>query len=527
MAKGQLYHELPFPRGGVNTQDGFTHQANGTIYDALNVRSMDPIFNADRGGQRGGHTRYLAGTLNGSAPIQNINHVIRSATSYSTGGPSVRTNTLVAVAGGTVKTASRGGVYGAVTNGAAALSTTTPFISSTVLLSKIYYADGLNWKYYDPATNTVVTMVATFGALPIDSNGYAPRLITSWRGRLVWSGLLGDPQNWFMSRQFVPLDYDYSPAFTTASQAVAGNNCEAGLVPDIINTLVSYSDDVLAIGGDHSLWQLTGDPMAGGQIDRISDTVGMAFGDSWCKDNLGNVWFVGSRGGLYVFRPTPGQPAQPERVSALRVDDQLMRIDFAENIVRLGWDDSLQAVMFYITPIAGGPTTNWCFDTQNKAFWPDTFGNPDHNCTATHLMDGDAVDDRVLLLGRYDGAIQFLDWHSKQDDGTAIESHLKIGPIQMQGAKARITELISVLGEQSDKVKLEIFTGHSAEHAYNAATPRFTRTIGAGRSEAIRPGTTGQALFIKLSNSKFDETWQFEALYAVLAGMGLPGARQL
>src|SRR5207244_7088633 len=136
-----------------------------------------------------------------------------------------------------------------------------------------YYLAGTTRFYYDP-------VAATGGAWPITA-GSPPdggRLLCTWRGRLVVSGVNTDPQNWFMSKQLDPTNWDYSPAVITESQAVAGNNSLAGYVGDVINTMIPWSDDVLIFGGNQSLFQMTGDPMAGGRIDRISDTVGLARG---------------------------------------------------------------------------------------------------------------------------------------------------------------------------------------------------------------------------------------------------------
>jgi hypothetical protein len=530
VAKKQDFLQLPWPMAGISSNMGFTTQEASTCVDALNVRGIDPTTNRARGAQRCGTSKYPTGQLSSSNFIQNIEHIITSAGIAVSSGSSVRTLTAVGVAGGTVKTFSRGAAFSSVTNGTSALDSTNPYIGSAILFNAIYYADGVHWKYYNAPTNTVVAMSASAGDLPTDGDGNAPRLICQWRGRLVWSGLVGDPQNWFMSRQFAPLDYDYSPASETdqnAQQAVAGNNTEAGYVPDIVNCLIPYSDDLLIFGGDHSLWQMTNDPAAGGQIDRISDTVGMAFGSPWCKDAFGNVYFFGSRGGLYVFNPTPGATAAPQRVSADKIDNSLLDVDLANNIVRMVWDDRFQTIMFFITPIDGSETFNWVYDIRNQAFWKDQFSDPDHNVTAVHLMDGDDPSDRVVLLGCYDGYIRQVDITAEDDDGTPISSYVILGPIQANSGKLRLRELRTVLGMNSDPVTVELFTGNSVEAAFDVDEPHFSATIYAGRSPAIRSGAVAQGMYLKLSNSKLRESWQYEAIYASLEGVGRAAGRQL
>lgn len=519
---------LPFPLSGISGNFGFATQEKNTCVDALNVRGLDPTTNRLRGAQRCGITKYLDGTVNSGTPVQNIEHLTISAVVTPSTGSSARSLVAVAVAGGTVKTFSRNSVYVLATNGSGALDSTCPYVGSAILFNKIYYSDGVNWKFFNGATNTVTAMVASAGALPTDGSGNAPRLIASWRGRLVWAGLIGDPQNWFMSRQFAPLDYDYSPSSVTdqnAQQAVAGNNTETGYCPDIVNCLIPYSDDLLIFGGDRSIYQMTNDPAAGGQFDRISDTVGMAFGSPWCKDAYGNVYFFGSRGGMYMFHPTAGGSAVPVRISTDKIDSDLLNVDMEANVIRMVWDDRFQSVMVFITPIDGSETFNWVYDARAEAFWKDQFADATMNATAVHLMDGDDPDDRVVLLGAFDGSIRFVDLTAEEDDGQPISSYVILGPIQSNGARIRMRELRTVLGMNSDPVTLELFAGSSVEAAFDVAEPRMKHTIYPGRSPAIRSGAVAQAIYLKLSNSKLRESWQYEAIYAILEPLGRAAGR--
>lgn len=530
MSKQTPYAQLFWPIGGISSAQGFTTQPKNTCVDALNVRSVDPTTNRSRGAQRMGTSKYLASTLNSTNPIQNLEHITISGSVATSTGASVRGLRGVGVAGGTVKTFVRGGAYGAVTNGTNALNTTTPYIGSAILFSQIFYADGVNWKKYDAPGNTVYPMVADYGSLPTDSNGNAPRLICTWRGRLVWSGLQGDPQNWFMSRQFDPLDYDYNPNVITranAQQAVAGNNCEAGLVPDIVNSMIPYSDDILIFLCDHSIWQMTGDPASGGQIDRISDVVGGCFGTPWCKDGYGNVYFFGSRGGIYQMQPVPGATAAPKRITLDNIDGSLLDVDLSNNIIRMEWDDRFQHVMIFVTPIDGSETFNFAYDLRNDAFWIDQFSDASHNATAVHQMDGDDPNDRVVLVGGQDGVIRFLDLNAEDDDGIAIASYVILGPIQANSGRIRLKELRPVLGMNSDPVTLELYVGNSVEEAFNVDEPMLQATIYPGRGPAIRSGAVGQSLFLKLSNQSIKESWQYESIYAWFEGVGRAAGRMI
>lgn len=523
MAKSP-YTEIGWPIGGVSLHSGYTHQDPGTCIDALNVRGYDPTTNALRGAQRAGHSKYLDGQI-GSSYVQCVDHIV---TASAIAGASVRTIKAVAVSGGNVRTFTRGGTVNVPTNGTGALHATNPYIGSTVLLNKLYFADGSTFKYYDPATDTVSALVASAGSLPTDAGNY-PRIVVTWRGRLVFSGISSDPQNWFMSRQFDATDWDYAVATTTADaqMPVAGNSVEAGRMPDIVNCLIPYSDDLMLSLGDHSIWQFTNDPASGGQIDRVSDTVGGAFGMPWCKDAYGTVYFFGSRGGIYRIQPSAGGGAAPERISSKKVDSALLDVDMSTNVIKMVWDDRFQTVMIYITPIAGGTTKHYAYDIRNDAFWPDQFTNELHNPVAVHLMDGDSPDDRVVLLGCRDGYIRFIDISNKLDDDSPVSSYVYFGPIQSATERFRLKELRAVLGENSDQVALEVFRSHSPESAFRQMNPLWGTTIGPGRSRAIRLMATGQAMYVRLRNKSPNTAWQYEALFAWLEGLEKAAGRAL
>lgn len=466
---------------------------------------------------------------NTGSPIQCLNHVV-SPKSNAPSSAGIRTVTGVGVAGGTVKTFARGGAYGTVTNGAAALNGITPYIGSVALLGKLYFSDGINWLYYDPVANAITPMAASAGSLPSDGGGNAPRLIATWRSRLVWSGLVGDPYNIFASRVGAPLDYNYNISPADAQMAWAlnvVNSTEAGYVPDVVNSLCAYNDDMLIVFGDHTIAQITGDPAAGGQIDMISHTVGAAFGDSWCRDDVGNVWFLGSRGALYKFHPytMAGGNTPPQRVSGQRIDEKLMTIDYSANVVRLAWDNRFQTVMIYLSPTAGGAATMFAYDVRNNAFWPDVFGANGLNAMATHLMDGDNVLDRVVLLGGFDGSIRQIDLAASDDDGTAISSNVWLGPIQSDEGRLWLREIRAVLGDNSNNLGIAVSVGPNAEAAFAAGTTRWSDVLVAGKNLAKHPMTKAQAQYIVLSNSTLTTAWQFEQIVCDIIATGRVASR--
>ncbi len=285
--------DLHFPFAGLDVATAYCRQPNKPVISGeyarsaavgYNVRGFDAADDRFRGGARSGLSKYIGAQVNGTTKlIQEMRVVIGSG--YSPPGGNMQSSqsgrvvTLLAISQGVVKVASPGDtVWSPVTNNTAftpALNA-TGVIYSAVNNQKLWFADGANWVYYVPATNSLETWTASAGTLPVDSAGNKPRLIETWRGRTVLSGLLFDPQNWFMSKINDPTNFDYSPLSQSPDQAVAGNNSQIGLIGDVITGIIPFSDDLLVFLGDHTTWAIRGDPMAGGQIDRISDVIGGA-----------------------------------------------------------------------------------------------------------------------------------------------------------------------------------------------------------------------------------------------------------
>lgn len=520
--------DLRFPFGGLSELGSYAsqlpNQEQPTTVSCANVRAYDPRTGRLRGAQRAGHSRYLNAQHSGTNPIQHITHLTSTSVYSTSGSAAMRSQTALAVSQGNVKTFSRNGSFTTSTNGSSALDADFPFVDSAELFGVLYFADGKNVKKYTASTDTVSTWTPSAGSLP-GSGTDRHRLICTWRSRIVLSGLQSDPHNWFMSAIGNADNWDYGKSPFTEGSPVAGNNSDAGKAADIINTLIPYSDDLLLFGGDHTIWQMTNDPNAGGRIDRISDITGMAFGQSWCKDPSGLIYFFGSRGGLYVM--TPGN--LPVRLSD-PVGERLMDINLSTNMVKLVWDDQFQCVMLYVTPIAGGATTNYCYDTRMKAWWPDTFEDDDLNVHAVHIMDGDSPNDRVVLIGCRDGYIRAIDPSTSWDDETlsySISSSVYLGPFKSRsGVPIRVTETHPTFASNTNaSVTCGLYDSYSAEDAALASATATWTTTGADRY-VERQRSMGRVIYMRISNTDEGKHWSFENGHLVATELG-PRARRM
>jgi hypothetical protein len=234
---------------------------------------------------------------------------------------------------------------GIVTDGTGALSADSKIVWAVPLFGAIYMTDGLEYKRYDPATETVFDWTPTSGgSMPLRA-----RILETWRGRAVLARAEAEPQNIYFSAVADPRDWNLSPRTLKSTSAVNLNTApRAGLIPDIVNCFIPYSDDLAVIGCDHSIYRLAGDPLLGGEVQTITTQIGMAFGRPWCMDDSGVIYFMSSMGSFYRMVPAPG--ALPEKIST-NIDALSQGIDLSRFTCRMVWDSRLNGIRIRYTLI--------------------------------------------------------------------------------------------------------------------------------------------------------------------------------
>jgi len=434
---------------------------------------------------------------------------------------SPRTTNVIAVAGNSLKRITYNSGVGASIGGFAAGS---QYISSTVLGQRAYLTNGESYLYYDAKTNTAAEYKAT-------SAGQIPqrcKLISNWRNRIILARGADDPQNWHMSAVGDPNNWDQFPPVTLPTQAISGNNARAGRCPDIVNAIIPYSDDLLILGGDRSIWRMTGDPMAGGQIDLISDVDGISFGRAWDKDDSGNLYFFGSRGGLYIMRPGSGM----KKISSDSIDSRLRDVDLADYYMRLVWNDNEDTLHLFTMPFGGGGThvRHFVYEARTGAFFQDEFGSANPQIagstkvqpTAAYVLDGDDPDDRTILIGCEDGYVRKWDPLARNDGDIAststIDSQVTFGPIRLsEEVEARLTAMNLLLAKEQQGCRLQLFVSDTPD---SLGIPVWTGDFAPGRNDWRYLRGRGRYLWIRMRNSLFDTRWAFENLTARIERAG-------
>lgn len=423
---------------------------------------------------------------------------------------SLRESRIIAVSGGSVFSGSPLSGLSLASGGTGVLNGSTLDMGMQPAFQKAYMCDGLaaNYKILTLSSNTISDWASaiTGGSLPAGSvdTTQACRFMQLYRGRIAMSGLREDPQNWFLAKSGDPLDWDYSPATSSALQAVAGNNSNAGLLGDVVTALCPYLDDVMLIGGATSLWIMRGDPAAGGLIDNVSRTIGIIGPDSWCWDSVGIFYFMAVNG-LYRLTSSSGTP---ELISKKRLDKTFGDIDIATNRIMLVYDPHWQGVHIFISPQSQPTTasTHWWWDERTDSFHKDQYPIV-HGPTSVLAFEGDIPSETAILMGGYDSFVRQFDETVFSDDGTNINSFVRFTPIVIGGVmgSSLIDDINLILDQQSDNVTIKVWSGDTVEEAERLAdaggAPRFSRIITSGRNSAIRNRRAANAFIIELSQN--------------------------
>jgi len=478
-----------------------------------------------------GPERMFLGTSSTVSEANNVRSVrLVNATINNSGDEySPRSTTHLAVAGGSIRTFTRDGstnqVYvdaalDAAGNADAQLSSTSDYVQAVPLFGKVYFSDGLNYRVYHPPLTgqtgvkqhgEVKEWKAAVGEMPV-----RPKIMVGWHGRIVMARTADDAFDWQMSKIGDPFNWDYYPTQITPTQAVTGASSRFGKSPDIINALIPYSDDLLIVGGDATIMRMTGDPMAGGQLDLVSDTTGMAYGRSWCRGPDGSVFFFGSRGGVFALSPAGAMA----RISGA-IDRRLIDVDTAANKVELVWDhieNGLHVFLFYYGSTVA-TRTHYFWDSLNAAWYEDTFTGSSVQPTAVATLDGDTGNDRVMVVGGPTGLLYFWDRDAKSDNGTAIESEVLLGPLAPNDATSTVrwTRLEALMADSQGGVRYELMANDNPDTIGDIVAAGEL----SGGPNPIKPvRAKGRAVWLRLRNRQAGERWAMEsiALTASTAG---------
>lgn len=511
-------------------------QTDGSTYGGLYVTERALV----------GTNVTLTGTLSPGTVDNNVGFGVAFKTVAGTNdvtyqvSSSGRVNTLVAVCGGIIATANAGATsWTTPTN----LTGRTPplyfqsddqrVVRSAQLGTNLFFVDGFNYVYLNGPENHVHTWVAEAngGSLPLDSAGYPARLICTWQGRIVLAGFLTDQNQIWLSAINDAFNWNTAPSpppatnLPNAAMAVQLTETVSGIPSGTVTALVPYNDDVLVVGYAHEIWMLQGNPAAGGAMQLVSDSIGMAWGAPWAKGPDGTLYFMSSRTGIHAM--VPG--SAPQRISQ-QITPLLNQINTGTTTIRLAWDDQDQGLHVFITHSgSSGAETHYFWEARKNSWRPVVIGDNLLNPQCCYALEGNTPADRVVLIGSWDGYVRCWSDAATTDDGTAISSYVWLGPINTRMMDMmNLRRLVAIFGAGSGSVNYEIYTGNTAEAALASTKvypgPNATATWTAGRNVLANVRRSGHTVWIKLLSTN---QWAFEQMSAEVFSKGKVARRSL
>ena len=413
------------------------------------------------------------------------------------------------------------------------LDTNARRVDGVSYFQKHYFVDGKNYKEYDSSLKTVSDWNAdgnvvlpggdgstgSLGAGISDGNDRCS-IIDKFMGRIVMSGKADEPQNWFMSAFGDPEDWATDGEVETGA-AVSGSSGRLGELADPVTALAPSGDSRLVIGASNSMFAMTGDPAnPSTQIVTLSRDIGIVGPDAWCYGPNKIMYFI-SENGLYAIQPNEYSVLQTNRLSSGKIDKVFKSLDFSSVHTRLVYDQTNHGVHIFFTPTRqlNNAQTHYYFDTRTNSFWPMEYPAV---IGPTYVFDYKNPDpsNRSIMLGGFDGNIRKFEATALDDDGTAISSHVWIGPISISSMQeTKLMELLAILDEQTPGLSYEVYAADTVEQA-KSGTPVITGSWVGGRNTYVRSRARGAAIFIKLLDGTKQAPWALEKLSATLAVAG-------
>jgi len=369
-------------------------------------------------------------------------------------------------------------------------------------------------KIINPAS--LIKVSAETGSAPSDYT-----ISCVYRDRVI----LGKGNLWYASRVANPTDWDFGADMGDETRAVAGTVELAGVTGLDLTAIIPHRDKALFLATANSLHVLQGDP-ATGTLQLMDDDNGIIAPYGWAFN--GEVLAFLSNDGVYIG----GIGEVPQRFSEGRIPNELKNIDVSSNTVTMAYDPGARGFHLFITPSTGSGK-HYFLDIENKAIWPVVFGNEDHQPVIAARIKNKKME-RVVLKGR-DGEWREFSADAYDDDGTALISHVLLGPIMIAPGDSRDAMVAEIYGIMADglpgTVTFGIVMGSSAESAADAAVADVeaslmripTSSVAAsglwtsGRNDVKRPRCRGSWVVVWISS---DAKWAYEAVSIVVRQLG-------
>jgi hypothetical protein len=377
--------------------------------------------------------------------------------------------------------------------------------------TKLYAIKSTGVKEIDISTGAASNLAATAGTLP-DACTFG----AVYRDRLF---LAGSENAIYPSRQGDFTDWDRSVNVEDVGRPMVFQLAEAGEIGTLATAMAPHRDASLLAATKWSLWVLNGDPAASGTLRCVSRNVGIIASRAWCK--VGDSVVFLANDGLFVV----GTDGSELRELSESVPVELRDVA-STTTVRLGHDARENGVHIYLNP-STGVGTHWYFDLGRKGFWPVYLPATREPVDVFNARG-------VLVFECADGSLRSVG--GDDDDGTAIQSHLVLGPLRpgTAGEFGMVSSLHGCLGVGSGTVTWRLVAGETPEAACENAKTAIglylagsttaaeayaaaSGTWAAGRAHLAYPRIRSMWVCIWLQS---DDEWAFEGVTVEIQKFG-------
>jgi hypothetical protein len=342
--------------------------------------------------------------------------------------------------------------------GSAVIDAASQYVTAFRAGDSIIVLDGVSVLAYDLREGTLAKLEACgSGEVP-----QRPKLGMFWRHRLVLGNLADAPGQYVASKLGDIKDWDLRISNPTATQAFAGSATRAGESEEAITAMIPVWDDLAFICGDSRILRLTGDPQDGGNIHKVTDSMGVAW-DAWCKDAQGRVFIFGtSPPGLYQL-VVDGDPVPLSRHTL--EESEFEAIDLSTHRMVLAWNPIDRGVHIFRVSWAAATETvdHWFWEekthrlVRGSPVWTDRFYAFGKQPSSVAYLGGD--DSRHLLLGCEDGYLRKWDPAARGDDGDPVDAFVifDLMPKVGEGVDLRLASIDIALASDQEGARLELF----------------------------------------------------------------------
>lgn len=335
---------------------------------------------------------------------------------------------------------------------------------------------GLTATSYTPPVSLLDDSLLTEGGVSITTeaggsiiSGNLPPGVTFaclYRDRLICTG---DPATnppdvaVYCSRQGAHADFQYQADVGDKGRAIVFQLSEAGELGGLPTALIPHKDQYLLAATASTLWAIHGDPADDGTMRNVHREVGIVSPTAWCRV-VDDFVFLAQNDVYRVHCSGEGLT----NLSKGTLPEELRGLNTATATVSMGYDHDGRGVYLFVYDSGLTTQTHWYFDLNRYseelpgAFWPIRFPSG---------MDPVAVWEVAgqLILKGQDSTYRVIG--GANDAGTAIASHLLLGPMLLEDAfrYGQILSVQGVLGESSGNVAWNILVGDTAEEVVASA----------------------------------------------------------